>query len=105
MVADLEKCKEGLKDKANYASGGHQTISHNYMAHSYVLPASLLTTIYLTHYIGISDLLTRLGLLSPHTQQPVALLCQRSGAAKTITITITAVAQLRDVDKNATVYV
>ena len=36
LVADLEKCKEGLENKAKYQSGGHQTLSHNYMAHTYV---------------------------------------------------------------------
>lgn len=35
LVADLEKCKEGLKNKAQYTTSGHQTLTHNYMAHSY----------------------------------------------------------------------
>lgn len=35
LVADLEKCKEGLKDRASYTSVGQQTLSNNYMAHTY----------------------------------------------------------------------
>lgn len=35
LVADLEKCKDGLQNKEKYQSGGHQTLSNNYMAHTY----------------------------------------------------------------------
>jgi hypothetical protein len=35
LIADLEKCKDGLKNKTTYTSGGHQTMTHNYMAHGY----------------------------------------------------------------------
>jgi Mg-chelatase subunit ChlD len=35
LVSDLEKCKAGLANKETFKHTGHQTMTHNYMAHSY----------------------------------------------------------------------